>query len=172
MDDYDWGVPYDPDMTVQEALNEGLIAVIDSGSIGRSYHQQCAYEGPYPVVDKEGMSEPGMIRCTRVKDHRGPHAYVVRWVKSAREQRADYEREQQMKRLIEERKQELEALDRLKQEATRAQQEAERQRIKETRKTETAVRRAEDRLWSSVYGPDVRKDQRFRDRGVGKVKGR
>lgn len=65
-------VPYDPDMTVTEALEAGLIAVIDGGgAIGRMYQGLCG------AKKTEGPSIIG--RCTRSKGHKGVHAYIVRW---------------------------------------------------------------------------------------------
>lgn len=68
--------PYDPDMTVAEALQAGLIAIIDSGKIGGDYKGPCNSQPPYkhemPVVY-------GDVLCTREKGHQGVCAYVLRW---------------------------------------------------------------------------------------------
>lgn len=58
--------PYEPDMSVQEALDLGLIAVIDTGQIGRGTYKMCG------VLSHDG-------KCTRSVGHIGVHAYVARW---------------------------------------------------------------------------------------------
>jgi hypothetical protein len=60
--------PYDPDMTVDEALRKGLIAIIDSGRIASENYTQC---GAY--------NQRATAVCTRSKGHEGVHAYVMRW---------------------------------------------------------------------------------------------
>lgn len=70
-DDYD--DPYDPDMTVSEALNAGLIAVIDTGKIGSGYYRTCG------MVNADLSAGNASFVCTRNVGHDGVHAFVVRW---------------------------------------------------------------------------------------------
>lgn len=63
--------PYDPDMTVDEALRRGLIAIIDTGSIrSASYGQACGMA--------LGPAHPSTA-CTRAIGHPGVCANVLRW---------------------------------------------------------------------------------------------
>lgn len=69
--------PYDPDMTVQEALEAGLIVVLDSGATDRTYTEPCREPDPMYSNDDDPYVPPP--RCTRAKGHDGVCAYVRRW---------------------------------------------------------------------------------------------
>lgn len=59
---------YEPDLTIEEALRKGLIAVIDTGTMGTGFKGYCGH-----------MSADSEHTCTRQTGHEGVHAQVVRW---------------------------------------------------------------------------------------------
>jgi hypothetical protein len=63
--------PYDPDLTVAEALEEGLVAVIESGNIGAGYLGACGVP-----MKQDGVT---IATCSRDVAHGGVHAFVIRW---------------------------------------------------------------------------------------------
>jgi hypothetical protein len=174
-------VPYDPDMSVLEALQEGLIAVVDSGVIGSGAYQPC--NALPPTRQEANLS----IRCSRMKGHAGVHAYVARWARTFEDvERAQYAHQL---RLEQERraKNQAEAQMRAAKKAAAAQAEAMNkaaramaQRLDEItpamqkigKSIEEAEFKALHREDSQVYGLERSKRAKYRDRGVGKVRGK
>lgn len=143
-------VPYDPDMTVSEALDLGLIAVMDTGVIGRTWDGPCGY--------KYVRKDEGTYTCLRNKNHNGPHARVLRWEESW-EDRED--RERKTKELEKARADKEREIKSLRTVMARAEADA-------ARKVATAVHKEEEkrlnREWSQV-------PRNFRDKSAGKIRG-
>lgn len=139
--------PYDPDLTVQEALELGLIAVIDSGSLGSQ--ESCNERLPWRIERRKAVQGQA-LRCTRNRGHEGVHAVVLRSELTADElaeqERAAEALERRLKAVI------VKAVD------TKLYDDW----------------RALDREASMMYGDlgskGQKKDQ-FRDKNAGKVKG-
>ena len=176
-DFYGSNVPYDPDMSVGEALDAGLIAVIDSGAIGRTYVEPCGYESPYPRGN--AMHDAGSITCTRDKGHSGTHAFVVRWQESYR----DFDQRKRLEELravareqaLRDQQEQMAAhqrrmMDSLRQ-ASRDMQAPLNQMKKELADDLNKALHRED---SRVYGAGNTRSKKdmYRDRGVGKVRGK
>lgn len=164
----DDNVPYDPDMTVTEALEDGLIVVLDQQTIGRTYTEPCDYGGPYREVP---------VRCTRKKGHKGVHAFVMRWEESA----DDYD-----KRVREEQREREEALRALENKTFRGPMKGIPEQLADI--SEQAARVAEQigkmdvpkqsdilkelhKHDSMTYGPNA-KHLQYKDQNVGKVRRR
>lgn len=154
-------VPYDPDMTVGEALDLGLIAVMDTGVIGRTWDGPCNYE--YVRKDERTYT------CLRNKGHKGPHARVLRWEQSwqdiekiEREQRRAEQERELTRRAAEAEKADLSRrMHDLAQAVAKAEADASR---KISKSMQQALDRKIDREWSMV-------PRNFRDQSAGKVRG-
>lgn len=172
-------VPYDPDMTVEEALRMGLIAIVDSGRIGSPNWQPCNHPSPYPRSNTDG--DAGTIACTRMRGHAGHHAFVVRWNMSYVEWQAEQMRRVRDERAREEaRKRQVEARDRAEQELQKMAEAAKKmgQVISQIPAKPSPVEVQFNRDISMVYGPMAEdrnrtsKKAKYRHQDVGKIKGR
>lgn len=157
-----WGnTPYDPDMTVGEALDLGLIAVIDTGVIGRTYHEPCHHGGP--------MKGQSHIICTRAKGHSGTHANVVRWNESWQdiELRERDQKSQQRKEELRE-QQRLAEIDEANRMRAMVAKNANQTIAKEVKKISDAMQEAatkkEQRAFEGIQ-------RNFRDQTAGKIRG-
>lgn len=152
--------PYDPDMTVGEALDLGLIAVMDTGVIGRTYHEPCRYGAP--------QRQQGFV-CTRAEGHKGPHAYIQRWEESWEDREAKERRVKDLERAREAEKREQ---MRVQAELNRARVEAQKavtQNIgAEMKKVSDAMQKALDRKIDREFSMVPRN---FRDQTAGKIRG-
>ena len=158
MSDYDWGDPYDPDLTVQEALDAGLIIWVDGKRIGDNYGEPCFAESFFdPRSNPEATKT---TKCTRKKGHSGPHAVMVRWDQTYVERRA------YVKAAAERQKASMMAAEK----AAASM----RKSVEEMSSSMAATAKALDNLGSRVYGGiDGRSTKdKYRDHNVGKVKGR
>lgn len=153
-DSDDGNVPYDPDMTVTEALEDGLIAVLDQQTIGRTYTEPCDYEGPYRELP---------VRCTRKKGHKGVHASVMRW----RESVSDYDN--RVKAELKARQESLRALEdktlRISEQAARVAEKIGKKDVPE----QDDILKALHKHDSMTYGPNAKRLQ-YKDQNVGKVR--
>lgn len=171
--------PYDPDMTVQEALELGLVAVLDTQTVGRTYNGPCGAPAEHQTLQDFG------VYCTRNKGHKGVHAFVQRWsmtwkdAKALEAARKEAERERMAKfhdRAAEQSKKLVELQEKARQiqeshiKATEADVALS---VKESFDSMAkALAKLEARSHSAVYGPGQAKNARFKDSGRGKVRGK
>lgn len=157
--------PYDPDMTVQEAIALGLVEVVDYPVV-QPGTAACGYE----YVRKDEQS----YICLRRKDHNGPHARMLRWRESWRDIEKREKEQAELDRAYEERRR-LKKVEEA--EANKARMDALRIAAKalpmqdigqEMKKIGDAMSKAlekkEQREWSAV-------PRNFRDQSAGKIRG-
>lgn len=184
MADYDYGVPYDPDMSVHEALAAGLIGIIDSGTIATGNYEPCDYAGPFKP-QTAAHYDPSRIRCTRRKGHHGMHAHITRWEMSQQ----DHEQilRQQKRLRADQEQRDRERLERVREHQADIQRAAAKmaeklgvlgtdiqKAMEPMAKSMADLDKELHKTASQSYSPleGYRKNARFRDKSVGKVRGR